>query len=261
MRWIVASLVVINILAFVYFKLFTVSSEVEVSVAEESSRSPSLTLLEERKLESGVSVDASVSAGVVETLREKVLPQVPESAGVLEGAGEGSEQESEFTAAVNGQAICTLVGAFDRLLKAEYFVERLSALGLSSEIKNIAVEIETWYWLYLPPEASRKEALRRLSEVQQRGIESYVIPSGNLANAISLGTFSKKDLALAMRDTVIKQGYQPEISEVPREQKEIWVFLPQGEASKISAERWAELLSSQDYLQKRQNLCSDVASA
>jgi cell division protein FtsN len=255
MRWIVASLIVINILAFVYFQLFsnTPVNEASVNVQSSPQSSPSLTLLAEKQLDDIVP----------EEEQQPEQEQVAENSESPVAVPDLSETATDdgFMPSVNGEPICTLVGAFDRQLKAEYFVERLLALGLNSEIKNIAVEIETWYWLYLPPEPSRKEALRRLSEVQSRGIESYVVPTGRLANAISLGTFSKLDLAEAMKADVIKQGYKPEITEVPREQKEIWVFLPQGEAAKISPERWAELLSSQDYLQKRQNLCADVASA
>ncbi|MGH1486460.1 MAG: SPOR domain-containing protein [Cellvibrionaceae bacterium] len=234
MRWIVASLVAVNILVFIYFQLFSNVAPSSVSSSREAaalvnSGSPSVVLLSEQ------SRNQSVASVRVKPKEKQLVPPV--------------------------QPLCTLVGSFKRLLKAEYFAERLVALGLVAEIKNLVVASEPGYWLHLPPEVSRKEALRRLSELQGRGIDSYVIPSGNLANGISLGMFSKQDRAQAMQERIKKQGYKPQITNVPREQKEIWVFLPQGEAAKLSAERWAELLSSEDYLQKRQNLCADVASA
>ncbi len=233
MRWIVASLVVINILSFIYFQLF---SEAALSSTEASSipnislstGSKEITLLSEV-------VDESILAVAAPILPPKI-------------------QE------LSREPLCTLVGAFKKLLKAEYFVERLQALGLAAEIKDVVVNSEPGYWLHLPPEKSRKEALRRLSELQRRGIDSYVIPSGNLANGISLGMFSNKERADAMKVRISNQGYRPEMVNVPREQKETWVFLSEGEASKISPERWAELLSSEDYIQKRQNLCTDLAS-
>lgn len=237
MRWIVASLVILNIAVFVYFQLFTESSpsiSAETLVPSAAGSIASVTLLSEVK-----------DSAPVESIRVEAppLPSV--------------EPEKPLT--IN-EPLCTLVGAFKRLLKAEYFVERLQSLGLSAEVKNVVVDSQPGYWLHLAPEKSRKEALRRLSELQRRGIDSYVIPSGNLANGISLGMFSNKERAESMLASVGAQGYKPQIVNVPREQKEIWAFLPQGEAAKLSDERWSELLSSEEYIQKRQNVCSDVAS-
>ena len=226
MRWIVASLVVINIATFFYFQLLVDTDP----VVEKPVSSANL---------------ATVPSVALVTEQE----QQPRS----------SVRDSSAQPALASQPLCTLVGPFEKLLRAEYFSERLQALGLPAEIKNLVVASDPGYWLHLPPEPSRKEALRRLNELQRRGIDSYVIPSGALANGVSLGMFSNKQRAEDMLNKIIEQGYQPQITNVPREQKEIWVFLPQGEAAKLSDERWAELLSADEYLQKRQNFCSDVA--
>lgn len=249
MRWIVSSLVLLNIGIFVYYQLIAENGAVDSSASVSAlSAQPAgvatVTLLSEKP---------SVPISSV-----KVTPSVaskPESSS-------GSRQIStpSLPAVAVQQPLCTLVGAFEKLLKAEYFVERLQSLGLQASVKNVVVDSDPGYWLHLPPEKSRKDALRRLSELQRRGIDSYVIPSGNLANGISLGMFSGRAGAESMQQRIQQQGYKPEIVEVPREQKEIWVFLPEGEAAKLSDERWAELLSSEEYLQKRQNVCSDVAS-
>jgi len=237
MRWIVASLVVLNIAVFVYFQLF---AKKESSDSIVKPVAPVLGSIESVVLLSEVKGSVPVESIKVEspTVRPEMLPKPFEI----------------------DEPLCTLVGSFKRLLKAEYFVERLQSLGLSAEVKNLVVDSQPGYWLHLPPEKSRKEALRRLSELQRRGIDSYVIPSGNLANGISLGMFSSKERAESMMSSVSAQGYKPQIVDVPREQKEIWAFLPQGEAAKLSDERWSELLSSEEYIQKRQNVCSDVAS-
>ena len=229
MRWVMASLLIVNIVVFVYFLLFSKVEPFDVAATtKDESHIASIKLLSE--IESG----SSLAAVRTSLSREVDSPAIIEP-------------------------ICTLVGSFEKESKAESFVERLLGLGLEAEVKNILVEGDPRYWLHLPPEASRKEALRRLSELQVKGIDSYVIPSGSLANGVSLGMFSKKDRAEVMFKKVEKQGYSPQIASVPRETKEIWVFLKQGEAAKLTRKRWAELLSSGDYIQKRQNLCADVA--
>lgn len=243
MRWIVASLVSLNIFVFIYFQLFSESESLADTAVKDpissSFVSPSLVLLSETVTAAApAAADSQVEAPVVNPAQPPSanLPVPPQP------------------------AICILVGSFERLLLAEYFVEKLTALGVIAEVRDLAINSEPGYWLHLTPEPSRKEALRRLSELQSRGIDSYVIPSGNLENGISLGMFSKRESADSMRETIRRQGYRPEITTVPREKKETWVLLPQGEAGKLSPERWSELLSSEDYIQKRQNLCRDLAS-
>jgi hypothetical protein len=233
MRWIVISLLVINVGVFVYAQFFRVDTKkaepMPAVVKSNSAAAPtSIRLL----------IEAKVSAADIQS-----IAAVP------------------TTQTAKRPSLCTLVGPFSRLLLAEYFLEKLQALDVSSEIRSIVVISQSGFWLHLLPEKSRKDALRRLSELQTRGIDSYVIPDGNLANGISLGMFSDQFRAEAMKEAIQEQGYKPKIIDVPREQKELWVFLSEGESEKIGDEKWLNLISAEDLLQKRQNVCSDVASS
>ena len=189
MRWIVASLAFINIAAFIYFQVFSDSPE-----------------------EAALQVTAALPAGA-ETIRLLGEPVNP-SSGVVSSPPFRSQPAKPkknspppvVSVKKPKQAVCTIVGAFDKLLKAEYFVERLAALGLQAEVKELVVASKPGYWLHLKPELSRKEALRRLSELQRRGIDSYVIPSGDLANGISLGMFSQQDSAVGLQEKIRQHG-------------------------------------------------------
>ena len=180
---------------------------------------------------------------------------------------EGSESNSSSvgvpvkTVVSQSRSLCTLVGAFVDRGQASLFVERLAVLGVMAQLKNLLVSSTVGFWLHLPPQVSRKEVLRRLSELQRQGVDSYVIPDGDLANGISLGMFSDRARADSLRAKIASLGYRPEILPVPREKRELWVFLSQAESAKISAEKWSELISGKELLQKQQNLCSDVAPA
>ncbi len=234
MRWIVISLLVVNVAIFIYAQFFLAKEKniEQATVAIDSNSkasSASIKLLIEAK-----SLAADIQSIAAVPIAPTVKPVRP--------------------------PLCTLVGPFPRLLSAEYFLEKLQSLGASSEIRSIVVVSEPGYWLHLLPEKSRKEALRRLSELQARGIDSYVIPDGNLANGISLGMFSDKARALVMEKDIEEQGYKPKIVGVPREQKELWVFLPEGEAAKIGDEKWLKMISTENLLEKRQNVCTDLAS-
>jgi len=231
MRWIFISLVVINIAVFCYFQFSVERAEAAPS---QSSLVPatdnSLLMLNERR-------------------RDTVLP--PPVAAPVTHSGAGRESAA---------LLCSLVGPFLRLLQAEYFVERLAALGVNASVKEVGIPIESGYWVYLAPEASRKEALRRLGELQNKGIDSYVIPKGELANGISLGMYTNKQRAVALQTSVNLQGYDASIADVPRQNKEVWVSLDAVEAAKIDENVWLELLGGEESIDKQQNFCSDLAS-
>ncbi|MBU3068201.1 SPOR domain-containing protein [Aestuariicella sp. G3-2] len=160
----------------------------------------------------------------------------------------------------DGRAVCTLVGPFKERLAAEYFVERLGALDVVSSVEVLEVPGDPGFWVYQAPEVSRKAALRRLHELQAKGIDSYVIPKGDLENGISFGLFSDRSRAEEQLEVVQSSGYPANIRTVPRSFEEVWVSMVGGEAEKIGSEHWFELLNREEDLEKRQNFCPDVAS-
>jgi len=239
MRWVFFSLLVINALIFLEAKGLTnfLSSQVVEDVVSTSNGKvgQSLVLLSEVEQQSRK----------VDTIRLNVE----------------REAESSLPAQALSRSLCTLIGSFSSVDKANRFVDILAAKGVDAKVRNLLVSSTVGFWLHLSPLVSRKEVLRRLSELQRQGVDSYIIPDGDLANGISLGMFSDQKRALSLKSSIEQLGYQPEIAEVPREKREVWVFLNQSESVKISAEQWLELISGRELLQKQQNLCSDVASA
>jgi hypothetical protein len=176
--------------------------------------------------------------------------KVPTNASVPKPTGDAIGASSEM---------CTMVGPFAQLLHAEYMVERLLAMELDAAIQPVDVPGGVGYWVYLAPEISEKEALRRLYEIQAKKVDSYIIPSGELANGISLGIFNERVAADQRVEELRGKGYEPQVREVARTTSETWVALPSVEAEKIDAEIWVDLLRQQPDLEKRQNFCLGVA--
>ncbi len=155
---------------------------------------------------------------------------------------------------------CELIGPFAELLHAEYLVERLTALEVASSIKQVEIVDGKNYWVYLKPEMSEKEALRRLSEIQQaKAIDSYIIPSGELANGISFGQFVSEAEAKTKAEQIRAQGYAAEIKEVPKSHNETWVEVREKVGQKINEEKWLSLLKEEKAIERRQNYCLGVA--
>ncbi len=164
---------------------------------------------------------------------------------------DGAKQNAEF---------CTMIGPYSQLLQAEYAVERLVALGVAAHITPVEIKEGESYWVYLKPEVSEKEALRRLYELQKKNIESHIIAKGELANGISFGRYADYVDAEARSVEIKKQGYEVEIKMLPRMIQETWVVVEAGFAEKINETVWADLLAKESTLEKRQNFCLGVAS-
>ena len=174
-----------------------------------------------------------------------------------------SEVKAESPAASNEKPdaeFCTMIGPYGQLLQAEYAVERLVALGAVAHITPVEIKEGESFWVYLRPEASEKEALRRLYELQKKNIESYVIAKGELTNGISFGRFADYAEAEARSVEIKKQGYEVDIKMLPKMIQETWVVIDAGFAGKIDETVWADLLTKESALEKRQNFCLGVAS-
>jgi hypothetical protein len=185
---------------------------------------------------------------------------------LVEQGGESSSQNPKKTLAhqaVNGNKpsdLCTMVGPYAQLLHAEYLVEKLTALGVNAQITSVGIKDGEAYWVYLPPEMSEKEALRRLYELQNKNIESHIITKGELTNGISIGRYASGFEAEEKMKEVRVQGYDAQIKVVPKTINETWVLLESGADEKINQSVWMDLMSQQQNLEKRQNFCLSVAS-
>lgn len=156
--------------------------------------------------------------------------------------------------------LCKMVGPFDSEQTAATFTERLAVLDLAAQVRHVELSSGEGYWVHFPAEASRDAARRRLAQLQSRGVDSYMIPKGELKNGISLGVFSQKKSANAKVAELKAMGYEPEVRVIDRLYKEIWVVLDEGEEQKIAKSAWKTLTQENFSLQERENLCLDVAS-
>ncbi|GMQ90622.1 MAG: SPOR domain-containing protein [Gammaproteobacteria bacterium] len=67
-------------------------------------------------------------------------------------------------------------------------------------------------WVFLPPLESREAADDRMREMQAANIDDiYVIPRGDMANAVSLGLFSQKDTLERRVSQLEERGFTPSV--------------------------------------------------
>ncbi|GAB2190261.1 SPOR domain-containing protein [Sessilibacter sp. MAH2] len=156
--------------------------------------------------------------------------------------------------------LCSLIGPYKNLARADILVEKLAALDVSASLREVLVPGKTSYWVYLPSLGSSDAAFRKLKELQAKSIDSYVIPNGNLQYGISLGLFNEKNGAEIKQKELAAKGYEVKIHEEVRKISQNWVVASAQNASKISSERWNSLIGDQEGIVYQQNFCPDVAS-
>lgn len=189
------------------------------------------------------------SQPVIEAQVKTITSTNPSS---VSAAGDGS--------AGNEKRLCELVGPFSGDEDADVFAERLRAIDISSSVDHIELSAGSSYWVHLSPEETKAAAYRKLAELQSLKIESYVIGSGDLQNAVALGVFTKEQHAEKTRDSLVEQGFSPVITVKARTEIEIWITIQPEFAEKISEITWQNLLEGMTSQERRQNYCLPVAS-
>lgn len=133
--------------------------------------------------------------------------------------------------------------------------------GLDSRVKETIVVERTDYWVHLPKNPSRKVAELRLEEVRARGLQSFIIPEGDLENAISLGIFSQIANAEKMIGEAKSRGFNALIKELPREAIRYSVMVIRPKSESIDEYPLENSITSINLQQVEKIVCSEVANA
>ncbi len=156
--------------------------------------------------------------------------------------------------------ICWQIGPFKEEVSGKQVVSRLASLDIALQLEAIEIPGKPDYWVHLPPQVSRKAAIKLLRELQAKKIDSFLITEGDLANGISLGFFTEEVRANKVFEQRVKQGYGAQIKVVPRMYTELWAVFDTGEYGKFSDELWETIKEGNKGLERRKNYCDKIAS-
>lgn len=154
---------------------------------------------------------------------------------------------------------CVFLGGFNKEDQSKALEQRLLSLDLP--VKAVALEASAGvdYWVYLSPLASRQASLRQLRELQARHVDSYIITQGELVNGLSLGIFSREELAAALVRRLDDMGYEAQLKELPRSHRMFWVRVaPEGQRL-VGAELLERLQADFGVLRSELKPCNSVA--
>ncbi len=209
MPWIFLTLMLANIVYFGWNFIGTSQAPVRALSAAVQQEGSRLVLLAERK--------------------EMPLPAADPLMEEMSGAS--PEAEGQQPVAVSPAMQCFNVGPFQSPGVADGFVGRMTGKGFVTRLEQRKAEGKD-YWIYVPPFTNRARAEERLRELRAKGVDSFIVPEGAFANAISLGHFSRKELAESFREKLTAAGVSSEYREMANEGRVTWVFVAPGSAKR-----------------------------
>lgn len=145
-----------------------------------------------------------------------------------------------------GEALCWAVGPYAVKLDAKHIYARMTALDIPAKVESQSVLVKQEYWVYLPPFSNKKQALRKLRELQKRKIDSFVITEGDLANGISLGLFSQRTSVERLLKKLAGKNIKAKVKELQRKRDQYWVLSPLDRQQPLSEEVRERLLEGRD---------------
>ena len=135
-----------------------------------------------------------------------------------------SEEPSseEFT-----KSRCNTLGPFKNKKAANTIRGELGSLGIKAERRMSKDNKRKGYWVLIPPEKTRKQAREHIKELKQKNVKDYfLVVTGEQTNAVSLGVFSKSDLAQRRYEQIKELGFQIKIRQVDLPLREYWLDWP-----------------------------------
>lgn len=122
------------------------------------------------------------------------------------------------TASESPNTDCVMLSGFANEEDAQDWRKQQGLTASQARAENIQVRLPPLYWVLEPPLSSGDEASRRLAEIQQKGIDSFVIASGEQQWGISLGLFEARERAEMLLHDLSEAGLQATLRQ--REQSE-----------------------------------------
>ncbi len=137
------------------------------------------------------------------------------------------QEARERSAEPAGAGRCLDLGPFETVKQASRAAAALKAHGIKARQRINREARRKAYWVLLPPAISREEARKTLKKLKKQKINDYfLVPTGDKANAISLGVFSKFESAHRRIKQMQKLGFKPVFEKVELAKREYWLEWP-----------------------------------
>ncbi len=227
MRWIVITLLVINVAYFVWQQPFMVESTAPASPINMSSKP--LRLASELVTLAPESPEPDVSSPP-----ESAKPS-PEEIVVAPVPVEAKTPSIKICYSVGPISLMSDVSSISKMFEK---VE-----GIETQQRAAAERSQAGYWVYVPPFDTLSAARAVLRDLQNRNIRDVlVISEGAKANSISAGVYNVESQAEERRDSIRAYGYKADIEALFRTQPQYWLDVELTNQQTIPTNLWNQVV-------------------
>lgn len=233
MKQVFLALVGLNI-CFLLFQQFSGAEE------SEAQAGPEPQAVEQKSEPFGaaaVTASRVAKAGrVVAPENDNIIAKKPPDAGEVVAKSAATETDSVAEVATTEAADalppsnCVLAGPFRGRSQAEAVVRQLTAAKVEAALQPRDGKLLPDYMVYIGPQASLTEARELDATFKGQDRESQIIANGSLQNALSLGVYSRRPLALELQEELVDLGYEPKIATINRNRRGFQVLTEMDEA-------------------------------
>ncbi|MCW9051387.1 MAG: hypothetical protein OQJ91_03540 [Motiliproteus sp.] len=240
MRWFFLILLVLNIALYAWFQ-------------------------QEQELRDRVANRVEFSGADVEPIR--LLSEMPIQLRKRSAANQSDKSVRSKDRAAGGANVtedqCLVISGFPSVESARtYLLDQLSAdyQGRVVQLSESVID----YWVYVRAPEGLHQLQKTQQSLQDQGVEVSVARQGALKGQLSLGLFQRKELALALYESLKKRNFDVDVFELPR-QKMISAIQLSGKKEgvidvTVEQKVIAELILQDAYLKSEKKLCERLAS-
>lgn len=121
---------------------------------------------------------------------------------------------------------CRSIGPFPTQADTRAALNVLTPLTKRSRIREMHATQTRGYWVFLPAQATREQALGAARALSQKGVRDYyVVTAGDQQNTISLGLFRDQGNAERRRAEIAALGFTPQMNTRTEDLPVYWLDL------------------------------------
>jgi hypothetical protein len=146
---------------------------------------------------------------------------------LLKEYAEASNNKSVDPTTTQIQASCYTLGPFKTAQVATAVRERMLKVGVDAQHRVNKNNTRPGFWVFLPPEQTRKAAQEHVSDLKSKNVKDYfLVVTGEYSNAVSLGVFSQPELAQRRSEELKALGFTVKLQKLDLPLREYWLDWP-----------------------------------
>lgn len=220
MRWLVAIIMLANLIVYYWFNSQSVPVSAESKLSQPRSNIPTLLLLSE-----------------IEPKHIRVNAVSPPE---LTGPGMGNVDTSANLQSLPIDECWALGPVIDESIP-QRLASEMSNFGFTVTAREAQASSQPGFWVYLPPYSTVDALEAQRQALAALGVENFLFRNGKLENGISLGYFNSEKNARAKQKELELKGFNGRIDTSENIASSVWMLMSEQAFESLSNEFWVDM--------------------